>query len=132
MFGLHVPQKSPIFTKNEKKTKGWFLVPTKVLKASPDNILVALGHVFNLSSSKGEFINDFKIAKVRPVFKKGNAKNISNYRPISLLFNTSKILEKIMYSRLHSFLEWHHFFFQQQFGFRKNHGSRPQVMPCPS
>ena len=106
-----------------KLSAGLDLVPTKVLKASPDNILVALSHVFNLSLSKGEFINDFKIAKVCPVFKKGNAKDINNYRPISLLSNVSKILEKIMYSRLYSFLERHHFFFQQQFGFRKNHGT---------
>ena len=40
------------------------LVPTKVIKASPDNILVALSHVFDLSLSKGKFINDFEIAKV--------------------------------------------------------------------
>ena len=106
-----------------KLSAGLDLVPTKVLKASPDNILVALSHIFNLSLSKGEFINDFKIAKVCPVFKKGNAKDINNYRPISLLSNASKILEKIMYSRLYSFLERLHFFFQQQFGFRKNHGT---------
>ena len=106
-----------------KLRAGLDLVPTKVLKASPDNILVALSQAFNLSLSKDEFINHFKIAKVCPVFKKGNAKDINNYRPISLLSNVLKILEKIMYSRLYSFLEWHHFFFQQQFGFRKNHGT---------
>ena len=91
------------FTKIEKQTTvsaGLDLVPTKVLKASPDNIVVALSHVFDLSLSKGKFINDFKIAKVCPVFKKGNAKDINNYRSISLLSNVSKILEKIMYSRL--------------------------------
>ena len=109
-----------------KLSAGLDLVPTKVLKASPDNILVALSHVFNLSLSKGEFINDFKIAKVCPLFKKGNAKDINNYRPINLLSNVSKILEKIMYSRLYSFLERHHFFFQQQFGFRK----KPRHKSC--
>ena len=112
-----------------KLSAGLDLVPSKVLKASPDNILVALSHVFNLSLSKGEFINDFKIAKVCPVLKKGNAKDINNYKPISLLSNVSKILEKIMYSRLYSFLERHHFFFQQQIGFRKNHGTSHA---CPS
>ena len=78
-----------------KLSAGIDLVPTKILKSSPDNILLALNHVFNLSLSKGEFINDFKIAKVCPVFKKGNAKDINNYRPISLLSNTSKILETL-------------------------------------
>ena len=112
------------FTKNEKQKKsGIDLVSTKILKSSSNNILFALSHVFNLSLSKGEFINDFKIAKVCPVFKKGNAKDINNYRPISLLFNISKILEKIMYGRLYSFLDQNHFFLHQQFGFRKNHST---------
>ena len=102
---------SIILKLKNKLSAGLDLVPTKVLKASPDNILVALSHVFNLSLSKGEFISDFKIAEVCPVFKKGNAKDINNYRPISFLCNVSKILEKIMYSRLYSFVEQHHFFF---------------------
>ena len=48
---------------------GLDFVPSKALKASPDNILVAFSYVFNLSLGKGKFINDFKIAKVCPVFK---------------------------------------------------------------
>ena len=106
-----------------KLSAGIDLVPTKILKSSPDNILLALSHVFNLSLSRGEFINDFKIVKVCPVLKKGNAKDINNYRPISLLSNISKILENIMHRRLYSFLDQNHFFFHQQFGFRKNHST---------
>ena len=75
-------------------------IPTKILKSSPDNILLALSHIFNLSLSKGEFINCFKLATVCPVFKKGDSNNINNYRPVSLLSNISKLLEKVMYNRL--------------------------------
>ena len=106
-----------------KLSAGIHLVPTKELKSSSDNFLLALSHVFNLSLGKGEFQNDFKIAKVCPVFKKRNAKDINNYRPISLFSNISKILEKIMYQRLYSFLDQNHFLFHQQFGFRKNHST---------
>ena len=80
-------------------------ISTKVLKSSPDNILLALSHVFNLSMSKGEFIVCFKFATVCPVFKKGNSNNINDYRPVSLISNISKLLEKVMYNRLYSFLE---------------------------
>ena len=55
---------------------------------------------------KGEFIDYFKLATVCPVFKKGGSNNINNYRPVSLLSNISKLLEKVMYNinRLYSFL----------------------------
>ena len=102
---------------------GFDQIPSKFLKICPDNILVALSHIFNLSISKGEFIDCFKIAKVCPVFKKGDPCNINNYRPISLLSNFSKILEKIMYRRLYSFLNQQNFFYDKQFGFRKHHST---------
>ena len=93
-------------------------VPLKLLK-SFDNIIMALSHIFNLSLSTGKVISDFKIAKIIPLYKKGDASDINNYRPISLLSNISKILEKIMYRRVISFLNRHNFFFENQFGFRK-------------
>ena len=53
------------------------------------------------------------------MYKKGDASDINNYRPISLLSNISKIKKKKMYCRVISFLNRHNFFFENQFGFRK-------------
>ena len=47
----------------------------------------------------------------------------SNYRPISLLSNLEKILEKLMYSRLVSFLDRFEIIYSKQFGFRKKHST---------
>ena len=115
------PQKFSNILKNSKNklSAGPDHIPTKILKSSPDNILLALSHIFNLSISKGEFIDCFKLATVCPVFKKGNSNNINNYRPVSLLSNISKLLEKVMYNRLYSFLEKQNLFYNYQFGFRK-------------
>ena len=55
-----------------------------------------------------------------PVFKKGSTYDVNNYRPISLLPVLSKILEKLVYKRLVSFLNGQSFFHKNQFGFRKN------------
>ena len=55
-----------------------------------------------------------KLCKVIPV---------SNYRLISLLSNIEKILEKLMYSRIITFLDSHRVFFERQFGFRRSHST---------
>ena len=53
----------------------------------------------------------------------GNVTNVSNYRPISLLCAMSKILEKLMYNRIISFLNKQNFFYKYKFGFKKNHST---------
>ena len=98
-------------------------IPSKVLKSAPENILLALVHIFNLSLSSGEFIDAFKVAKVIPMFKKGSTYDVNNYRPISLLSVLSKILEKIVYERLVSFLIRQNFFHKNQIGFRKEYST---------
>ena len=95
-------------------------IASKALKCTRDNILWAIAHIFNLSLSNGEFIDVFKVAKVEPVFKKGSTYDVDNCRPISLLPVLSKILEKLVYKRLVSFLTGIGFFHKNQFGFRKN------------
>ena len=75
----------------------------------------------------GIFVPSFKTAKVIPVFKKGCASGVNNYRPISLLRAMSKILEKVMYKRVIPFLTQQTFFYDGQFGCRKNHGTNHAV-----
>ena len=93
-----------------KNSFGTDEVPSSILKTTPDNVLFALTHVFNLSLINGDFISGFKTAKVVPIHKKGNVTNVSNYRPISLLCSMSKILEKLVYNREISFLNKQNFF----------------------
>jgi hypothetical protein len=55
-----------------------------------------LAHIYNASLEAGIFPERFKIAKVKPLHKKGNQGNMGNYRSISLLCAFSKILEKLI------------------------------------
>ena len=75
-----------------------------------------------MSLVNGKFPEIFKAAKVHPIFKKGEKQNIENYRPISLLSVFSKILEKVMYNRLVSFLNSNNILSNCQFGFHKGKG----------
>ena len=60
-----------------------------------------------------------KVAKVIPVFKKGDSDIVSNYRPISLLSIFDKLLEKIVCTRVTNFLLSNDILYDYQFGFRK-------------
>ena len=71
----------------------------------------------------GVFPSVLKTAKVVPVFKKDSKLNCSNYRPISLLSNIEKILEKLMYKRLYTFLDYNNAIYDLQFGFRQQYST---------
>jgi len=61
-----------------------------------------------------------KIAKIRPLFKKGDKLDSQNYGPITVLSVFSKILEKIMYHRLLSFLKKFNILADEQNGYWDN------------
>ena len=71
----------------------------------------------------GVFPSVLKIAKVVPVFKKDSKLDYSNYRPISLLSNIEKILEKLMYKRLYTFLDNKNIIYDLQFGCRQQYST---------
>ena len=67
------------------KASGIDKLPTKILKIAAPIISESLAAIFNVSLKNGTFPNDLKVVKVSPVFKTGDRKNRSNYRPISVL-----------------------------------------------
>jgi len=88
------------------------------------NILAyPLYHVIYKSFETGIVPSQLKIAKIVPIFKSGDRLSPNNYRPISLLPNFSKILEKIVSNRLTHFLNEHEILSPTQFGFRKEHST---------
>ena len=70
--------------------------------------------------SKPVFPEALKIAKVVPIYKKGNVCEPTNYRPISLLSQFSKIFEKILFNRVIEYLKKFKLLSTRQYGFRKN------------
>ena len=108
---------------NVGKAYGPNSIPNEILHLLKEDITKPLALLFNLSFSTGTFPDLLKISKTIPIFKKGSRLLVSNYRPISLLSNINKILEKLMYSRLYGFLTEHQMFYDLQFGFRAKHST---------
>ena len=106
---------------NPSKSVGPNSIPIKLLKIIGCSVSPLLALLVNQSFQSGIFPDKLKIAKVISIFKKGNPELPSNYRPISLLPIFSKIFEKVMYKRLHRFLEIHKVLYSLQFGFQENH-----------
>lgn len=109
---------------DQSKSIGPNSIPFKVLKIMNDEIATILAKMFNLSISKGKFIDALKIVKVVPIFKnKGSPLEVGNYRPISLLSNIDKIFEKLVHQRMTSYLEAKNILYKRQFGFRKKNST---------
>ena len=68
----------------------------------------------------GCFPDNLKIAKVVPIYKGDDKTLANNHRPISVLPVFSKILEKIIITRISNFVVQNNILSDNQFGFRHN------------
>ena len=108
---------------NPHKGTGPNGIHTEILKLVNHLICDTLCKIFNMCITSGKHPDRLKLAHALPIFKKGSRLLVSNYRPISLLSNLNKILEKIMHKRIYAFLEKHEILYQLQFGFRAGYST---------
>ena len=98
-------------------------IPNRALKDSAELIAPSLTDFFNFSISTKTYTGDFKIAKVAPVFKKGDKADLNNYRPISVLPTVARVFEKLIYNQLYKFLVDNNLLCNKQYGFRSLHST---------
>ena len=103
-------------------------IPARIIKSVSREIAYPLTTLFNLSMRDGIFPDQFKIAKITPIFKKDNKQELKNYRPISVLPCLSKILEKLIHDRLTDFLTNHQVISETQHGFRKQKSTTSAIL----
>ena len=77
----------------------------------------------NQSLTTGIFPDNLKLAKVIPLFKKGDPTSINNYRPISLLPALSKIFERVIYNQINNYFTLNNLYYEVQYGFRSKHST---------
>ena len=106
-----------------KTSTGWDDISMKLVKLIKTDLLSPLKIIINQMLITGIFPMNLKIAKVIPLFKKGDNTIFSNYRPISLLPAMSKIFEKVIFQQLYEYFQSKHLFYCSQYGFRKGHST---------
>ena len=111
---------------SELKTKisaGHDRMSTKLLQNIRSSLSPALSLIINQSLFTGIFPDSLKIAKILPIFKKGDPSYIGNYRPISLLPAISKVFEKVVFIQIYEYFNSNNLLFKSQYGFRANHST---------
>mgnify|MGYP000297251403 CR=1 FL=1 len=98
-------------------------ISVKLVKDMKHEISNALTLIINQSITTGIFPENMKIAKVTPLFKKGDVHMFENYRLISLLPSFSKIIEKVLFNHLNEYFKSNQLFYNHQYGFRELHST---------
>ena len=106
---------------------GYDEMPASIMKQLMPCFVHPLTFLNNKSISHGTFSDELKIATVLPIYKNED-ELVQNYRPISVLPFFSKIFENIVSIYMIAFLEDNNLFYDNQFGFRKFHGTNHAII----
>ena len=75
-----------------------------MIRMAAPAIADSLTYIFNQAITLASFPDEWKIARVIPLFKSGHRNMLGNYSPISILPAISKIMERIFYNQLYNYL----------------------------
>ena len=124
--------KTIILNLNSKKAHGCDEISIAMLKLCAPAVAKPLNMIFDKCLSEGTFPNAWKLANVQPIHKKDCRQTKSNYRPISLLPVCGKILERIVFNDLYSFLNNNNLISSDQSGFRPGDSTINQLISITS
>ena len=130
MFLPHIDENeiSTIIKSIKNGSPGWDNLPPILFKSCISSFIKPLTYIVNKSFKSGIFPDPLKLAKIVPIFKSGDKKIISNYRPISVLTFFSKIFEKAISKYLLAFLDSNNTLYKFLFGFRKKYSTSHAII----
>jgi len=114
------------------KGGGYDGISISMLQICASEVAVPLQMIFQKSITTGLFPDIWKYANVQPIHKKSNRQDKSNYRPISLLPICGKLLEKVVFDEVYSYLNSHNLLSKNQSGFRPGDSTIYQLISITS
>ena len=113
---------------NKSKATGLDMTSAWLIWEYEDLICIPICNIFNRSIGQGIFPDDWKCARVGPLFKAGDRNDVNNYRRISVISVVAKVFERIVYDQLYAYLEEHSIICKYQSGFRSTHTTVPALL----
>ena len=98
-------------------------IPKKLLKIGAPYICQSLRLYLTFRSKLTFSHTNLEFAKVSPLFKAGDHSDKDNYRPITVIPTVARILERIIYDQLYTYLIENELLNLQQSGFRSLHST---------
>ena len=105
-------------------------IPSYFIKRVWQSILYPLTYLLNSSLSANIVPRQWKRSLITPVFKKGNRKLPTNYRPIAQTSSFCRILESILYLKIFTHIKNNSIISKNQFGFIPDKSSSSQLLVC--
>ena len=108
---------------NSNKATGPDNIPGRVLKIAAEFLSSSLTAIFNRSLSMGIYPDDWKMARVLPIFKSGEKSDLGNYRPISIISTIAKVFGRLVYDQFYTYLTSNQLINSYQSGFRPTYST---------
>ena len=103
-------------------------ISSQMIRGTATAISPAITKIFNLSLKQSRVPDLWKVSNVTPIPKDGNLTSPCNYRPISLLSLISKVLERVVHTRMSKFLFSNKLLSNCQFGFRPRSSTQEALL----
>ena len=107
------------------KASGGDGIPAELSQSLKDDAVRVLHSICQQSCKAQQWPQDWKRSVFIPIPKKGNAKECSNYSPVALISNASKVMLKILQARLQQYMNRE--LTDVKAGYRKGRGTRDQI-----
>jgi hypothetical protein len=119
--------KNAIKSLNSKISTDSYNISNKAIKELPEEILESLKSTFNKSLLESTISSCWKSADITMIPKKGDPKDIKNYRPISITPVLMRLFEKIILARIQVFIEKNNLIVKEQSGFRRRRSTKDNL-----
>ena len=117
-----------IKTLKTNKASGPDGISPKMLSLCSSALVKPLTRLFNASLKLGKVPDEWKMANIVPIHKKGSTTEVKNYRPISLISCVGKVMEKIVFKYMYNFITSYNLLTNLQSGFRPGDSTNLQLI----